>query len=82
MTTTAIREQLKNYLQVADEKKVKAIYALVEDDIKNDDFEYPEALKTQLDAIEEDYNKGDVKFYTEKEIRAETRKLLKSLQKK
>ena len=34
MTTLAIRQKLSAYLQVADDKKVKAMYALLEDDIK------------------------------------------------
>ena len=34
MTIVAIRQKLSAYLKVADEKKVKAIYALLEDDIK------------------------------------------------
>ena len=33
MTTSAIRKQLHTYLDVANDKKVKAIYALLEDDI-------------------------------------------------
>lgn len=45
MTIESIREKLFNYLEVADEKKLKAIYIMVEDEIdtmKNDgddDFE-------------------------------------------
>ena len=33
MTASAIRKQLHTYLDVANDKKVKAIYALVEEDI-------------------------------------------------
>ena len=33
MTTIAIRERLVDYIRVADDKKVKAIYALLEDQI-------------------------------------------------
>ena len=33
MTTTAIREKLQEYIRVADDKKVKAIYTMVEDEI-------------------------------------------------
>jgi len=33
MTASAIRTQLHNYLDVANDKKVKAIYALLEEDI-------------------------------------------------
>ena len=33
MTTTAIRKQLMNYIADADDKKVKGLYMLVEDEI-------------------------------------------------
>ena len=33
MTTAAIRERLYDYIRVADDKKVKAIYILLEDQI-------------------------------------------------
>jgi hypothetical protein len=33
MTTTTIRERLYDYIRVADDKKVKAIYTLLEDQI-------------------------------------------------
>jgi hypothetical protein len=33
MTTAAIRERLYDYIRVADDKKVKAIYALLEDQV-------------------------------------------------
>ena len=33
MTTAAIRERLYDYIRVADDKKVKAIYTLLEDQI-------------------------------------------------
>ena len=33
MTTTAIREKLQDYIKVADDKKIKAIYTILEDEI-------------------------------------------------
>ncbi|MEO5947525.1 MAG: hypothetical protein ABIP79_11965 [Chitinophagaceae bacterium] len=33
MTTAAVREKLYDYIRVADDKKVKAIYMMLEDDI-------------------------------------------------
>lgn len=33
MTTTAIRKQLHNFIEKGDDTKIKAIYALVKDDI-------------------------------------------------
>ena len=37
MTTGTIREKLKNQLHIADEKKIKAIYTLLEDDIEQEE---------------------------------------------
>ena len=36
MTTAAIRKKLVDFMKVADDKKVKAIYILLEDDIEQD----------------------------------------------
>ncbi len=33
MTTSAIREKLYDYIRVADDKKIKAIYMMLEDEI-------------------------------------------------
>ncbi len=33
MTTAAVREKLYDYIRVADEKKLKAIYMMLEDEI-------------------------------------------------
>lgn len=57
MTTIAIRKKLVDYLKVADDKKVKAMYALLEDDIEQE-LEYTPGLRTQLDAASAYYKKG------------------------
>ena len=52
MTTTAIRKKLVDYLQTADNKKVRAIYTMVENDIEeaNDwDEDFLKELITNLD---------------------------------
>lgn len=33
MTTSAVREKLYDYIRIADDKKLKAIYMMLEDDI-------------------------------------------------
>jgi hypothetical protein len=58
MTTVAIRKKLTDYLKVADEKKIKAIYALVEDEIDQFELEYSDELKVELDTRLNDYNKS------------------------
>ncbi len=49
MNATSIKQQLHGYLEVADEKKLKAIYTMVESEIKEAAVEYTPALKAELD---------------------------------
>jgi hypothetical protein len=58
MTTLAIRKKLADYVQVADDKKVKAMYALLEDDIEQEVLEYTPALKKTLDEGQAYYKSG------------------------
>ncbi len=58
MTTVAIRKKLTAYMQVADEKKIKAMYALLESDIEQEEIEYPKEFKASLDKRYEYYQKG------------------------
>jgi hypothetical protein len=58
MTTIAIRKKLANYMQVADDKKIKAMYALFQDDIEQGEMEYTDELKAKLDATYTHYQNG------------------------
>lgn len=58
MDTATIRQQLHSYLEVADEKKINAIYTMVEDDIKENIIEYSPELKAELDSRVNYYLKG------------------------
>ncbi len=65
MTATAIRKKLINYLESADEKKVKAVYTIFEDEI-NESSEFF-LTKDQLDILNkerENHLKGKSKSYT------------------
>ena len=59
MTTLAIRQKLSAYLQVADDKKVKAMYALLEDDIKMGESVSLEQYNKEIDEAEMEYQYGD-----------------------
>jgi threonyl-tRNA synthetase len=57
MTTQAIRERLHEYIRFADDKKLEAIYTMVEDDIveeldlwENEGF--LQEMKSRVDAFE------------------------------
>ncbi len=67
MTYTAVKEKLHNYIENADQKKVKAIYALLEENINQERFVYDEELLTELEKRSEDTFLGKAKIYTLKE---------------
>lgn len=58
MSTTAIRQKLHNYLKVADDKKVKAIYTMIEEDIEKSAVEYTNDFKKELDRRYAYYKSG------------------------
>jgi hypothetical protein len=49
MDTATIRQQLHDYLEVADDKKINAIYTMVEDQINEAFIEYSQEFKAELD---------------------------------
>ena len=59
MTAVAIRKKLVSYMQVADEKKVKAIYALLEEDIEQEGRINIEQYNKELATAEAEFIKGD-----------------------
>lgn len=77
MTTTAIRKQLHSYLEVAGDKKVKAIYTMMENEIKESAVEYTDEFKAELDNRYADYKSGKTKMITAEESRKRIKKILK-----
>ena len=63
MRTAQIRQQLHEYIETAEDKKLKAIYTLVENDIA-DEFELTAEQKKELDRRYDDYMKGIGETYT------------------
>lgn len=49
MATTNIKEQLHSYLEIANDKKLKALYVMIEDEIKEISVSYSEDFKKELD---------------------------------
>ena len=69
MTTTAIREKLVNYLKIADEKKVKAIYTIVEDEISTAENDWDKDFLKELNRRRRQFKKGTAKAYTFEETK-------------
>lgn len=71
MTTTAIREKLYDYIRVADDKEVKAIYALLEDQMAPAaDWSEDEEFVAELDERVRRYEAGIDRAYTWDELEA------------
>jgi hypothetical protein len=66
MTTLAIREKLSNYMQVADDKKVKAMYALLKNDIKLEERISIEQYNKEIDEAVAEVKAG--KYVTQAEM--------------
>lgn len=81
MTTVAIRKKLANFMQVADDKKVKAIYALFEDEIEQEEMEYTDEFKEELDKRYAYYKNGG-KMITAAEADKQINKILQTVKQK
>lgn len=58
MRTSTMRQKLHQFIETAEEKKVKAIYALFEDEIAQEEWEYTEEFKKELDSRYAHYKNG------------------------
>jgi hypothetical protein len=59
MTASVIRQKLVNYMKVAEYKKVKAMYALFEDDIEQCSHISIEQYNQELDEAESEFENGE-----------------------
>ena len=78
MNTTTMRQNLHNYLEIAKDKKLKAIYVMVEDEIKESGVEYTEEFKAELDKRYAGYKSGKTKIVTPAEMKKRIHKILKA----
>ncbi len=74
MTTKAIREKLLNYISSADDKKVKAMYTLLEREIDPVTEDWDEALEQELLGRSESFKNGTAKTYTWEETKKAVKK--------
>lgn len=73
MTIATIRQRLISYLEDADDKKIKAIYTLLEEDINNGAFTLSDEQLQILEKERELYLSGKAKSYN----RAEAMQLIR-----
>ena len=81
MTTKAIRQKLVNYLQVADDKKIKAIYTMVEDEIESSASDWDENFIKDLEDRRESFANGNDKTFSWEETKTAAIDLLKAKRK-
>lgn len=76
MTTAAIRDKLQDYIRFADDKKVKAIYTLLEDEISTEYrwFEDKQFV-AQMDRELDDFKDGKIKGCTWENVSVKMDKL-------
>jgi hypothetical protein len=83
MTTIAIREKLYDYIRVADDKEVKAIYALLEGQMAPaSDWSEDEEFVAELDERVRRYEAGIDRGYTWDELEGSIIELKKKRAKK
>jgi hypothetical protein len=66
MNTLAIRERLLNFIQTADDKKVKGLYALLEDEMQEGERISVAQYNKEIDAAMEEVKRGEV--YSHEEV--------------
>jgi hypothetical protein len=81
MGALLIREKLQEYIKTADDKKVKAIFTMLETEIESNAWWKDENLIKQFDKEYENYVTGNDKGYSIEEVRAHFNKKKKALSK-
>ena len=76
MDTGIIRQQLQNYLEIADEKKVKAIYVMMESEIRDANIKYSDELKKSLDKQYASYKNGTARMISAADSKKRINKIL------
>jgi hypothetical protein len=61
MTAALIRQKLYEYIRIADDKKVKAIFTMVEDEFQEFEWSKDKEFLAALDQRSADYRSGKVK---------------------
>jgi hypothetical protein len=78
MTVAAVREKLYDYIRVADDKKIKAIYTMLEDDMTEQlGWWNDNTLVQELDSRYKAWENGSAKAYSLAEVEASIEQLKK-----
>ena len=78
MSTVSIRQKLHHYIETAQDKKVKALFTMVEDEIGKDHEIWTDEFITELNKRIADFESGKVKGRSWKEVKQRARQTSKS----
>jgi hypothetical protein len=73
MSTAVIRKKLHSYIDTAQDKKIRAIFAMVEDEIKEPIFWSDEFL-SELNKRAADFEKGKIRMDAWKDVKQRARR--------
>jgi len=76
MNTNAIRQKLHSFLEVADDKKIKTIYSMIEAEIEDSSEDYSAELKAELDKRNDNYKANQSKVITPQESKRRIQDIL------
>ncbi|OSZ78845.1 hypothetical protein CAP35_11520 [Chitinophagaceae bacterium IBVUCB1] len=82
MKVAEIRERLQYFIQTAEEKKLKAIYTLVEDDIAEQSLWEDESFVSEMETRYNEYKSSKVKTSTLEQVETKARQAAKYLKRK
>ncbi|MES2796728.1 MAG: hypothetical protein V4683_12225 [Bacteroidota bacterium] len=80
MDVSTIRKKLHDYLEVAPDKKVKAIYTMIETELSNT-IDYSQEFKQELDNRNQSYLNGEATMYSSNESKSRIEKVLADVSK-
>lgn len=81
MSTADIREKLHQYIERADDKKIKAIYTIVGGEESTPLAKYDEAFIAELERRTDEIKNGTAKTYTWEEVQQRAKRSLKKASK-
>ncbi len=81
MNTLQMKEKLHRFIETAEEKRMKTIYALFEKEIDEDEWEYTDEFKAELDRRNNYYINGG-KMITAEDANTATTELVRKIKAK
>ena len=80
MSTIEIRQKLFDYIRSADDKKVKAFYTIVENEVEENKTIWTDEFLDVLNKRTSDFESGRVKGYSWEEVKSRAKEFAKTKQ--